>query len=68
MPQGSSILLASVSFAVTAEIGSRFAAFTNGEMVAMVELRSSLGGGLSSMRLTTESGRIIDVPAAQANL
>jgi len=68
LPQGSSILLASVSFAVTAEIGSRFAAFTNGEMVAMVELRSSLGGGLSSMRLTTESGRIIDVPAAQANL
>jgi len=68
LPQGSSVLLASVSFAVTAEIGSRFAAFTNGEMVAMVELRSTLGGGPSRMRLTTESGRIIDVPAALANL
>jgi hypothetical protein len=68
LPQGPSVLYASVSFAAAGTPIAMFAPFTDGEMVARVELRSTLGGGPSSMRLTTESGRIIDVPAALAKL
>ena len=63
LPQGASVLLASVSFAVTAQTGELYAPFTDGEMVARVEVRSSLGGGPSSILLTTESGRIVELPA-----
>jgi hypothetical protein len=68
LPQGASVLLASVSFAITNQTASLYAPFTNGEMVARVELRSTMGNGSSSIRLTTKSGRIIDVPAMQAKL
>ena len=68
LPNGASILLASVSFAVTTTTASLFTPFTNGEMVALVELRSTLGGGPSSMKLTTQSGKIIEVPAYAAKL
>ncbi len=68
LPQGASVLLASVSFAVTAQLEPFYAPFTDGEMVARVELRSTIGGGPSSMRLTTVNGRIIDVPTVIANL
>ena len=68
LPQGASILLASVSFAVTAQTGALYAPFTDGEMVARVEVRSTLGKGSSSIWLTTESGRIVELPAQVANL
>ena len=68
LPDGASVLLASVSFAVTTTTASLFTPFTNGEMVALVELRSTLGGGPSSMKLTTQSGRIIEVPGYAARL
>jgi hypothetical protein len=68
LPQGASILLASVSFAVTAQAGALYAPFTDGEMVARVEIRSSLGSGPSSIWLTTESGRIVELPGPVANL
>jgi len=68
LPQGPSVLYASVSFAAAGTPLVMFSPFTDGEKVARVELRSTLGSGSSSMRLTTESGRIIDVPAALANL
>jgi len=68
LPQGPSVLYASVSFAAAGSPIVMFSPFTDGEKVARVELRATLGGGSSSMRLTTESGRIIDVPAALANL
>ena len=68
LTQGPSVLYASVSFAAAGTPIAMFSPFTDGEKVAWVELRSTLGGGPSSMRLTTESGRIIDVPAALANL
>jgi hypothetical protein len=68
LPQGASVLLASVSFAVTNQTASLYTPFTNGEMVARVELRSTMGSGSSSIRLTTKSGRIIDVPSMQTKL
>jgi len=68
LPQGASVLLASVSFAVTNQTASLYAPFTNGEMVARVELRSTMGSGSSSIRLTTKSGRIIDIPSLQTKL
>jgi len=68
LPNGASVLLASVSFAVTTTTASLFTPFTNGEMVARVELRSSLGGGPSRMILTMQSGNIIEVPAYAARL
>jgi hypothetical protein len=68
LPLGPSVLYASVSFAAAGTPIAMFAPFTDGEMVARVELRSTLGGGPSSMRLTTESGRIIEVPSALAKL
>jgi hypothetical protein len=68
LPQGASILLASVSFAVTAQVGALYAPFTDGEMVARVEIRSTMGSGFSSIWLTTESGRIVELPAPVANL
>jgi hypothetical protein len=68
LPQGASVLLASVSFAVTAQTGALYAPFTDGEMVARVEVRSTLGNGSSSIWLTTESGRIVELPAQVANL
>jgi hypothetical protein len=68
LPQGASVLLASVGFAVTNQTASLYAPFTNGEMVARVELRSTMGNGSSSIRLTTKSGRVIDVPSLQTKL
>jgi hypothetical protein len=68
LPQGASILLASVSFAVTAQTGALYAPFTDGEMVARVEIRSTMGGGSASIWLTTESGRVVELPAQVANL
>jgi hypothetical protein len=68
LPQGASILLASVSFAVTAETGALYAPFTDGEMVARIEIRSAMGSGSSSIWLTTESGRVVELPAQVAKL
>ncbi len=68
LPLGASVLLASVSFAVTSQTASLYEPFTNGEMVARVELRSTMGSGSSSIRLTTKSGRIIDIPSMQTKL
>ena len=68
LPQGASVLLASVSFAVTAELNHLYAPFADGEMVARVELTSGIGAGAASMRLITESGRIVEMMAPLANL
>jgi len=68
LPQGPSVLYASVSFAAAGTPIAMFSPFTDGEMVARVELRSTMGSGSSSIRLTTKSGRIIDVPSLQTKL
>jgi len=68
LPQGPSVLYASVSFAAAGTPVAMYAPFTDGEMVARVEIRSRLGGGSSSILLTTESGRIVEVPSAVAKL
>ena len=61
LPAGASTLQASVSFAVTT--ASAFEMFTNGEMVALVKVTNVLGTGQSSIQLTTQSGRVINVPS-----
>jgi hypothetical protein len=68
LPQGPSVLYASVSFAAAGTPIAMYAPFTDGEMVARIEIRSRIGSGSSSIRLTTESGRIVELPASVANL
>jgi hypothetical protein len=68
LPQGPSVLYASVSFAAAGTPIAMFSPFPDGEMVARVELRSTMGSGSSSIRLTTKSGRIIDLPSMQTKL
>jgi hypothetical protein len=68
LPQGPSVLYASVSFAAAGTPVAMYAPFTDGEMVARVEIRSTMGSGSSSIWLTTESGRIVELPAPVANL
>jgi len=60
LPDGASTLQASVSFAVVT--ASIFDMFTNGEMVASVTVTSEMGSGSSSIKLTTESGKVIQIP------
>jgi len=62
LPSGSSILVASVSFTTTTATAEMLSPYANGEMVAKVELRSTLGSGTSSMTLTTVSGKVFEVP------
>ena len=60
LPQGASTLVATVSFVVSGGMASLYAPYTNGELVAKVELRSTLGEG-TDMLLTTESGNVYRV-------
>ncbi|ODS24407.1 hypothetical protein AB835_03660 [Candidatus Endobugula sertula] len=62
LPQGTSTLMASVNFSVSESTAALYAPFADGEQVAQVTLHSTLGGGPGGMTLTTESGRVIEVP------
>lgn len=61
IPPGPSVLLATLSFAVSGAQGQQLAAFTGGEPVVQVELATRLGDGAQAMTLITESGRRVDV-------
>jgi hypothetical protein len=61
IPDGPSVLLATLSFSTTETQGMALSRFTNGEPVARVELASSMTGETRT-RLITESGRSVIVP------
>lgn len=63
IPPGPSVLLATLSFAVSGAQAQQLAAFTGGEPVVEVELATRLGDGAQAMTLITESGRRVDVGA-----
>ena len=62
IPDGPSVLLATLSFSTTEQQGMALSRFTEGEPVARVELASSMSGETST-RLITESGRSVIVSA-----
>lgn len=59
---GLSVLLATLSYSVTAKQGLELARFTDGEPVREVALEASLGGSPSTV-LITQSGRRVSLPA-----
>jgi hypothetical protein len=63
IPTGSTVLVASTSFTVTASLGNELSRFAQGEQVEKVTLATTLGGR-SKMLLTTISGRDVEVSAA----
>lgn len=63
LPQGPSVLLATLSYTVTGQQALALSALTNGEPVVAVELAAAIGAGPSLMTLITESGRRHTVPA-----
>jgi hypothetical protein len=64
IPPGNSVLLATLSFAVSGAQAQQLSALTNGEPVVQVELAARLGDGAQALTLITESGRRVDVGAA----
>lgn len=60
LPTGASTIVAAVSFSVSGSLASLYSPYANGEMVANVELKSTLGQG-SSLLLTTEAGNTYTV-------
>jgi hypothetical protein len=56
LPGGNSYLTAQASFTITAELGDRFAPFSQGERVARIELSTS-GGADSQTTYVTVSGK-----------
>jgi hypothetical protein len=63
IPPGPSVLLATLSFAVSGAQAQQLSALTGGEPVVQVELAMRLGDGAQGMTLITESGRRVDVGA-----
>ena len=63
LPQGPSVLSASVTYAVTGSQSTALMHYTDGEAVAKVRLESPLGGEALAV-LITDSGREVPVPAS----
>lgn len=63
LPQGPSVLSASVTYAVTGSQSTALMHYTDGESVAKVRLESPLGGEALAV-LITDSGREVPVPAS----
>lgn len=61
IPDGPSVLLATLSFSTTQQQSTALSRFTGGEPVVRVELASSMNGEART-RLITESGRSVIVP------
>lgn len=63
LPDGNTVLLATLSFSVAGEQANALSRYTEGEPVARVELVASLGG-VPQTTLITAGGRRIDIPAS----
>ena len=63
IPNGASVLLATLSYAVSGAQAQALSALTEGEPVVAVELAAQLGDSASGMTLITDSGRRVSWPA-----
>jgi hypothetical protein len=64
IPLGSSVLLATLSYSVSAAQAQQLSAYTGGEPVLTVELAAQLGAGSGVVTLVTASGRRVALPSA----
>lgn len=64
IPSGSSVLMASTTYALTIAQGQALSKYAQGERVEKVSLAAILGGGEQQVTLITVSGKEYPVPAA----